>query len=225
VIDRDPAHLHPIASAKMAQLLSLTQHAGLPVVLQETYRDYETQAADYAKGRDEHGNIVDAKAVVTQAKPGYSWHNLRRWIRQCSDCGHEPAEHGPSSDALPAFKSCTACGRRCLAVNVTAWKDVPASMAWHFYIPTADGGLEGFGAHPLTAESRARYLDLGRLGQSIEDVVWGGDFDRDGTPFEPGEWDLGHFHVRPKGATLLQVKAVLAIRGGELVYDRGSLRT
>jgi hypothetical protein len=44
--------------------------------LQETWRDPGEQLRLYGLGRDEHGNVVDKKKVVTNAKPGLSWHNL-----------------------------------------------------------------------------------------------------------------------------------------------------
>jgi len=226
--DRDPEHLHPLASAKMAQLLSLTQPAGLPVALAETWRDPGTQDADYAKGRDSHGNIVTQAAVVTQARGGQSWHNLTRWVRRCEDCGHDPAEHGPLGDSDPGFRSCLSCLRRCLGRNVGAWLLVPASLAWHFYLrddgDEAPGSLEGIGANTLSPADKARYWQLGKLAQSIG-LRWGGDFDGDGIAYERGEWDLGHFEARPPGATLSHVQAVLAIKGGDLVLDRGGLRT
>ena len=221
--DRDPAHLHPYASAKMAQHLSLAQEAGIPVALCETWRDPALQGLDWRKGRDEHGNIVDAAAIVTQARPGQSWHNPTRWARICSDCGHDGEEHGPTGDQLLAFRSCTACGHRCLAANVIAWTQVPASFAWHFYVRDGAGGLEGLGASALTDAAKEHYVHLGALAKQLG-VRWGGDFDDDGIPFEKGEWDLGHFEARPPGATLSQVVAVLSIKGGDLVMDRGGFR-
>lgn len=46
-------------------------------LLQETWRDAAVaQTAAYAKGRNEHGVIIDLKAVVTYKRPGDSLHNL-----------------------------------------------------------------------------------------------------------------------------------------------------
>ena len=39
-------------------------------------RSYEEQEALYNKGRDADGNIVSSDDVVTNAKPGSSWHNF-----------------------------------------------------------------------------------------------------------------------------------------------------
>jgi peptidoglycan L-alanyl-D-glutamate endopeptidase CwlK len=45
--------------------------AGIDVLITSTYRDMESQRALYAQGRTASGNIV------TNAKPGQSWHNWR----------------------------------------------------------------------------------------------------------------------------------------------------
>jgi peptidoglycan L-alanyl-D-glutamate endopeptidase CwlK len=45
---------------------------GIVIVLTQTYRTPEEQAALYAKGRTAPGRIV------THAPPGYSWHQTRR---------------------------------------------------------------------------------------------------------------------------------------------------
>ena len=79
MIDRDPNHLHPWARRLMVELAERAVQAEIPVVLQETYRDFADQLANYRKGRDDHGNVVNAAAVVTNARPGQSWHNLTRW--------------------------------------------------------------------------------------------------------------------------------------------------
>lgn len=216
--DRDPRHLHPLASAKMAQLLSLAQHEGIPVVLVETWRDDEQQDADQAAG-------------LSKAGAGDSDHNFLRWAPRCSDCGHEPECHGPLGESQPGFRSCLECLRRCLNQHVADWARVPASLAWHFYIRDGaegdrhahEGGLEGLGANRLDPEDLARYRRLGELGRSLG-LRWGGDWDGDGIPLERGENDLGHFSARPAGYTVAQVRAVLEIQGGDLVMRHAGLR-
>jgi peptidoglycan L-alanyl-D-glutamate endopeptidase CwlK len=48
------------------------REAGITLLVTQAYRDMDEQAALYAKGRTEPGR------VVTNARPGYSWHNFRR---------------------------------------------------------------------------------------------------------------------------------------------------
>lgn len=38
------------------------------------FRTMDDQAVLYAKGRDSNGRVVDARAIITNAAPGYSWH-------------------------------------------------------------------------------------------------------------------------------------------------------
>lgn len=68
---RNPAELTPDTQAKCSAFLAACHAAGIDVILTSTYRDAEAQAALYAQGRSKPG------AVVTNAKPGESWHNWR----------------------------------------------------------------------------------------------------------------------------------------------------
>lgn len=72
-------HLHPI----MLPLLDrhqaiLRRRFGIATIVQETWRDPKTaQLAAYLKGRDPvTGAVVDPAAVVTNARPGQSWHGI-----------------------------------------------------------------------------------------------------------------------------------------------------
>ena len=51
--------------------LNLAKDAGIDLLVTSTYRDNESQAALYAQGRTKPG------LVVTNARPGQSWHNWR----------------------------------------------------------------------------------------------------------------------------------------------------
>jgi len=53
------------------QFLTKCESAGIDVLITSTYRDAESQAELYAQGRTKKGRIV------TNAKPGQSWHNWR----------------------------------------------------------------------------------------------------------------------------------------------------
>ena len=67
--------LNPIFAGLLRQLLTYAEERVLPFGIFSGLRTWEEQAKLYAKGRDEAGNIVDPKQVVTNAKPGSSWHN------------------------------------------------------------------------------------------------------------------------------------------------------
>ena len=56
---------------KAESFLKLAKDAGIDLLVTSTYRDNESQAALYAQGRTKPG------VIVTNARPGQSWHNWR----------------------------------------------------------------------------------------------------------------------------------------------------
>jgi|ERR671923_1139336 peptidoglycan L-alanyl-D-glutamate endopeptidase CwlK len=63
------ADLHPTVAEKARALIELCKREGVDLLITSTYRSFEEQAKLYAMGRTAPGN------VVTNAKPGSSWHN------------------------------------------------------------------------------------------------------------------------------------------------------
>lgn len=59
-----------------AEFIALNSQIGTKAFLTCTYRSNDEQAAEYAKGRDTHGNVIDLHAVTTEEKPGHSAHNV-----------------------------------------------------------------------------------------------------------------------------------------------------
>lgn len=68
---RSLTELHPKVAAMAAEFIKQCANHGIEVLITSTYRDNESQAALYAQGRTKPGKRV------TNAKPGYSWHNWR----------------------------------------------------------------------------------------------------------------------------------------------------
>lgn len=68
---RDLSELTPDTRRKAQGFLAACKAAGIDLLVTSTYRDAESQAALYAQGRTAPGKIV------TNAKPGQSWHNWR----------------------------------------------------------------------------------------------------------------------------------------------------
>jgi peptidoglycan L-alanyl-D-glutamate endopeptidase CwlK len=62
--------LHPIVAAKAKQFIALAEAEGIEILITSTLRTFEEQAELFAIGRTRPGNIV------TNAKPGESWHNF-----------------------------------------------------------------------------------------------------------------------------------------------------
>lgn len=68
---RNLSDLHPACKAKAEKFLELAKQNGIDLLVTSTYRDNESQAALYAQGRSKPG------IIVTNARPGQSWHNWR----------------------------------------------------------------------------------------------------------------------------------------------------
>jgi len=69
------AQLYPPFKAQLEDTLQKCREAGLAVYIFEGMRTVERQRELYAKGRDTSGRVVDKRLVVTNAKPGSSFHN------------------------------------------------------------------------------------------------------------------------------------------------------
>ncbi len=63
--------LNPLVAAQARELIARCQSEGIDLLVTSTYRDLESQAKLYAQGRTAPGRIV------TNAKPGQSFHNWR----------------------------------------------------------------------------------------------------------------------------------------------------
>lgn len=77
--DSDVNHLHPIMRPLLAEHRDiLLSRFGVQTYLQETFRDDTMQRVNFLKGRDPVTlEVVDKSKVVTNARPGQSWHNVR----------------------------------------------------------------------------------------------------------------------------------------------------
>jgi peptidoglycan L-alanyl-D-glutamate endopeptidase CwlK len=68
---RNLSDLHPLCKERAEKFLKLAKDAGIDLIVTSTYRDLESQADLFAQGRTKPGTIV------TNARPGQSWHNWR----------------------------------------------------------------------------------------------------------------------------------------------------
>jgi peptidoglycan L-alanyl-D-glutamate endopeptidase CwlK len=62
-------------AGRVMMLIELMEAEGIAMVPFETHRSLQRQAYLYAKGRDDDGNEVRPREVVTNANPGESAHN------------------------------------------------------------------------------------------------------------------------------------------------------
>jgi len=68
---RNLSDLVPACKERAKMFLNLAKDAGIDLLVTSTYRDNESQSALFSQGRTKPG------AIVTNAKPGQSWHNWR----------------------------------------------------------------------------------------------------------------------------------------------------
>ena len=68
---RNLSDLVPPCKERAEKFLSLAKASGIDLLVTSTYRDHESQAALFAQGRTKPG------LIVTNARPGQSWHNWR----------------------------------------------------------------------------------------------------------------------------------------------------
>lgn len=107
--------LEPGTHVKAEKALELLHARGLDVLVYCTWRSWEEQAAEYAKGRTKPGKIV------TKAKPGQSWHQWGRaldfvplrfgkalvWGTRGNGLDQDPSDD--ATDDLELWQRCAAC--------------------------------------------------------------------------------------------------------------------
>lgn len=68
--------LHPYVKTLAEKLIADCDAAGIDIIITSTYRDHECQQKLYNQGRTPESKARGEK-IVTNAKPGTSWHNWR----------------------------------------------------------------------------------------------------------------------------------------------------
>ncbi len=71
----DTTLLDPVFFGLLKQLVANCEARGYTYIATEGHRSLDRQKELYAKGRNEHGEVVNQKEVVTNAKPGSSFHH------------------------------------------------------------------------------------------------------------------------------------------------------
>jgi hypothetical protein len=70
------AGIHPAMAAAVRRVDAKLSPDGIHIRVTSGTRNEAEQDADFAKGRDAQGNIINPKLVVTHARYGYSAHNF-----------------------------------------------------------------------------------------------------------------------------------------------------
>lgn len=68
--------VHPRLAELVRSMAEILAGQGIQIRVVQSLRSWKEQAALYAEGRDANGSVVDESKVVTNAKPGTSWHNF-----------------------------------------------------------------------------------------------------------------------------------------------------
>lgn len=68
--------VHPKLATQVRSMAEMLEAENITIRVVQSIRSWSEQQALWQEGRDADGNVVDAKAVVTNAKPGYSYHNF-----------------------------------------------------------------------------------------------------------------------------------------------------
>jgi peptidoglycan L-alanyl-D-glutamate endopeptidase CwlK len=66
----------PVLSAKIHSLAMMLADETIVFRVTQGLRSWNDQQALWLQGRDINGNVVDATKIVTNARPGYSWHEF-----------------------------------------------------------------------------------------------------------------------------------------------------
>ncbi len=114
--------LVPEMQEKCKSFIELCKKNGIDVIITSTYRDYESQQALYDQGRTKPGN------KVTNAKPGYSYHNFRVAFDFC------PIVNGKAEwNDIKLYTKCGVIGEQCGLEWAGRW--VSFKEYAHFQLP------------------------------------------------------------------------------------------
>lgn len=83
------ALVHP-ELARRVRLVAYDLTESIMLRVTQGLRTMAEQLALWQKGRDAHGNIIDLKAIVTKARPGFSYHNFGLAVDVAPDDNNQP---------------------------------------------------------------------------------------------------------------------------------------
>jgi peptidoglycan LD-endopeptidase CwlK len=135
------AQVHPKLAALVRKMADQLAEENINIRVVQGFRSYEQQADLYADGRDANGNVVDKSKVVTNAKPGTSWHNYGLAV----DVAPFDAGIPDWNASHPAWKRIVEAGESAGLISGSIWRTFPD---WpHFQLaelpisPSADDAI------------------------------------------------------------------------------------
>lgn len=118
VNSRNLSDLLPIVRVKVQQFIDKCHEAGIDLLITSSFRDMESQAALYAQGRTAPGK------VVTNAKPGQSFHNFRCAVDVVPLVNGKPV-WGTTGEDGKLWDKVGAIGEACGLEWAKRWKSFP----------------------------------------------------------------------------------------------------
>lgn len=75
--------VNPVLAASIRKLALMLSAEKIEIRVVQGLRTWNQQLELWQKGRDTRGNVIDRSQVVTDAPPGYSWHNFGLGVDSC----------------------------------------------------------------------------------------------------------------------------------------------
>jgi peptidoglycan L-alanyl-D-glutamate endopeptidase CwlK len=113
--------VHPKLAERVRQMAEMLEGENIIIRVVQSQRSWAEQAALYAEGRDADGNVIDKSRVVTNAKPGTSWHNFGLAVDVAPFDGGVP-DWNPDH---PAWKRIVAVGESVGLLSGSTWRTFP----------------------------------------------------------------------------------------------------
>lgn len=115
------SEVHPRLAERVRQMAELLQAENITIRVVQSLRSWDNQQALYDEGRDANGTIIDRSKVVTNAKPGHSYHNFGLAVDVA------PFDAGiPDWNANhPAWKRIVAVGQSVGLISGSTWRAFP----------------------------------------------------------------------------------------------------
>lgn len=128
--------LHPVLRKRLEVALQKWREAGLAVYIFEGLRTIERQRELYAKGRDKNGVVISKKDVVTNAKPGSSFHNYGIAIDMVFDGDTaKPGVQWSWKEPDAKWKLMGKIGQECGLEWAGAWRSFPEAPHFQLSVP------------------------------------------------------------------------------------------
>lgn len=113
--------VHPTLAERVRQMAQMLEGENIHIRVVQGLRSWAEQQALYNEGRDADGTVVDKSKVVTNARPGTSWHNFGLAVDVAPFNGGIPDWNSNH----PAWKRIVSIGESVGLVSGSGWRTFP----------------------------------------------------------------------------------------------------